>query len=314
MDIRELRHILAIADGGTLTRAAEMLHVSRRAVAKTLRSAEVEVGAPLFERRNAALIPTERGDALIKGARPITATFDELCRVNLRHPSGAPAKPDGVRAALSIALVTGGREALPHGLLERYSALHPHVALDVEEMSTDAVFDEVRRGGANIGIVGTHPELAGEFDRLCVRRVGVWLYVPEGHPMAGREKVALTDLDGLAMVTAGRHNHVHRFVMLRCAEAGVRPDIRATTTDTTLLGHLVSEHNAACFGFPPDVQAPPAGSATVRLAIEGGDEFGTYLIRRPAGKGPVPSAAARQFWSIGQALAKQIGAEGAASH
>lgn len=309
MDIRELRHILAVADGGTLSRAAEALHVSRQAVAKTLRGAEVEVGAPLFERRGGTLLPTERGAALIEEARPLVVAFDELCRTHLRHPSGAPAGPDSVRDTLAVALVTGGREALPDGLLERYAALCPQVTLDVEEMSTDAVLDAVAQGNAEIGIVGTHPELIGELgvDFTCIRHVGVWLYVPARHPLAVRKEATLRDLDGLPMVTAGRHNHVHRFVMLRCGQAGVRPDIRATTTDTALLGHLVRKHNAICFGFPAEVKEPPAGLVAVHLAIKGGDAFGTYLIRRPTparGNGvPTTHRSARRFWTLAQALA-----------
>ena len=45
MDIRDLRYIIALNDCGTLTRAAERLHMSRQAVAKAVRGVEAEAGA-----------------------------------------------------------------------------------------------------------------------------------------------------------------------------------------------------------------------------------------------------------------------------
>lgn len=306
MDIRDLRYLLAVADGGTLTRAAERLHVSRQAVAKALRSLEAEAGACLFERRDGALVPTERGAAFVEGARPVVDAFDRLCADNLRYPGGAPADGGGtVREALSVALVTGGREALPAGFIEGFSAAYPWVALGIEEMSTDAVFDAVARGNSEVGIVGSHPELIGDLDYVCVRHVGVWLYVPRDHPLASRGEVSLADLDGLPMVTAGRHNHVHRFVMLRCGRAGVAPDVRATATDPALLGYLARENAAACFGFPASVAPPPPGFAVLRLDVDGGDEFGTYVVRRPVARGgPAgPGRAALRFWEAALAAA-----------
>ena len=55
MDIRDLRYVIALNDCGTLTKAAKRLHVSRQAVAKTVRNLEAEAGARLFERIDALL-------------------------------------------------------------------------------------------------------------------------------------------------------------------------------------------------------------------------------------------------------------------
>ncbi len=307
MDIRDLRYILAINDCGTLTRAAERLHVSRQAVAKSLRGVEVEAGAHLFERVGSRYLPTERGEELVSGGRQIVAAFDQLCSHTLRHPGGSAAAEAAPRESLTVALVTGGREALPPGLIERYSALYPQVALSIEEMSTDAVLEAVERGNAEVGIVGSHPALLGTLDFICLRRVGVWLYVPADHPLAKLPSLELADLDRLPMVTAGEHNHVHRFVMDRCAQAGVRPDVRATVTDTSLLGHLLYEHNASCFGFPPSVSETPRGFVALRLCVQGGEWFGTYVVRRspgPRGSGLPDRRAVRTFWSLAQRLAE----------
>lgn len=321
MDIRDLRYLLAIADEGTLTGAAEALHVSRQAAAKALRTLEREAGGRLFERKGPSLSPTERGAAFAREARPVVAAFDELCANNLRHPGGAPAT-DGcpVPETLSIALVTGGKEALPEGFIERFCSAFPSVVLNVEEMSTDSVLAAVAEGNAEIGIVGSHPELLEGFDRCFVRPMGIWLYVPSDHPLAarggpaGRGPVSLADLDGVALVTIGQHNHVHRFVMQRCEQAGVHPDVRATATDPELIRHLARKYHALRFGYPPEAIPLPPDIASLPLAVEGADAFGTYVIRQAgasrtpgsAGRKPSRSHAAQRFWQMARLVADAV--------
>ena len=174
-------------------------------------------------------------------------------------------------------------------------------------MSTDAVLEAVERGNSDVGIVGSHPTLLGSLDFTCVRRVGVWLYIPADHPLAGRPHLELSDLNHLPLVTAGQHNHVHRFVMQRCAEEGIHPNICATATDSALLGHLLYEYNASCFGFPPSVAETPRGFVALRLSVEGSEWFGTYVVRKPAGprgSGADMRRATKAFWSLAQAVAE----------
>ena len=79
MDIRELRYMVTLADARTLSRAAERLHVSRQAVAKTLRQVEKQAPARLFQRDADGITPTEQGAAFVRDAREVLGAFDELC-------------------------------------------------------------------------------------------------------------------------------------------------------------------------------------------------------------------------------------------
>lgn len=311
MDIRDLRYLLAVADGATLTAAADELGVSRQAVGKALRHLEAEVGAPLFERHAGELVPTRECAALVCDARTVVERFDALCAAHL-HPLGSRVTEDAAGAgSLAVAMVVGGTEALPRRFFDGYLALNPGVSLDVEEMSTDSVLASVADGGFDVGIVGSHPDLLDGFETCCILPCGVWILVLRGDPLAARDRLELTDLDGRALVTPGRHNHVHRFVLQRCTQAGVAPDVRATSTDGAMLGKLTVDLGALCFGFPPWLSAPPEGMVAIELGVTGGDAFGTYVVRRPvvAGAGTprggraAPSRASRLFWEMARTLA-----------
>src|SRR5690349_10140070 len=71
LETRQLRMLVAIADEGTVTRAASRLNVSQPALSHGLRTLERGVGVVLFSRRPRGLVPTEPGERLLRTARAV---------------------------------------------------------------------------------------------------------------------------------------------------------------------------------------------------------------------------------------------------
>ena len=71
LETRQLRMLVAIADEGTVTRAASRLNVSQPALSHGLRALEKSVGVALFARHPRGLVPTEAGDRLLRTARTV---------------------------------------------------------------------------------------------------------------------------------------------------------------------------------------------------------------------------------------------------
>src|SRR5215510_10776809 len=77
MEIRLLRTFKVVADSGSFTRAASLIHVTQAAVSVHIRQLEEEIGAPLFLRVNKKLYLTEEGRALLSRAEAILREHDE---------------------------------------------------------------------------------------------------------------------------------------------------------------------------------------------------------------------------------------------
>ena len=292
MDIRDIRLVRAVALAGSYNRAAEELFVSHQAVSKAIRRIEGEARDKLFERIGTGVCLTEFGRAFLEEAEPIVGAFEAWSGRYLNTPAvrreGAPRTEQ-----LSIALVTGGSIGLPDQFFDLYSLENPTTTMQVEEMSSDNVVEAITRGNADIGILGTHPDLVREFDIRPIIRMGIWLLVPEGSPLARRGSATLADLDRRPMVTAGQHNHLHRIVMERCREEGVSPDVVAVSTDASMIVRLSEKFGALFFGFDPRIMDPAPGTRAVRLDFDGAEEFGTYAIRRRDCR---HTGAAGRFW------------------
>lgn len=76
MDVRQLRHFLAVVDHGNVHRAAERLFVAQPSVTQTIRRLEAELGTELFLRRGRGLVLSSSGTALVGPAREVLRSLD----------------------------------------------------------------------------------------------------------------------------------------------------------------------------------------------------------------------------------------------
>src|SRR2546422_781254 len=69
MDLKQLRAVVTVAECGSVTRAADLLHLVQPAVSRQIRSLESELGVELFERSRHGMRPTPAGAALVTRAQ-----------------------------------------------------------------------------------------------------------------------------------------------------------------------------------------------------------------------------------------------------
>ena len=292
MEIRDLRYALAAYDTGSFARASELAFVSRQALSQGVRRLEDEIDIPLFEVADGnRLVPTPEGTIFLAQARPVVDAFDELARA---YPSARDARG----GTLTLSLATGAALSLPDEFFPRFSEREPGLVQEFEEGNTDNALDLLESGRADVALVGSCPSMLdpARFERALLVATGLWLAVPADNPLAGRERIRVEDLDGQRFVTAGKLNHLHRYLVGACERAGVRIEIPATSSNPDMLVQLARKHDALCFAFPArilDTQEHYGQSRIVALDAPEADAFGTYAVRRRDSR---RTPAARRFW------------------
>ncbi|MBR1827919.1 MAG: LysR family transcriptional regulator, partial [Atopobiaceae bacterium] len=82
MELRELRSFLAVVRAGSVTHAAEELHITQPALSRQIAGLERELGCTLLERGRYGAVPTEEGMLLVRRAETLielaNKTEDEL--------------------------------------------------------------------------------------------------------------------------------------------------------------------------------------------------------------------------------------------
>jgi DNA-binding transcriptional LysR family regulator len=118
MDFKQLKALVTVVDVGSVTRAAELLHLVQPAVTRQIRSLEQELGVTLFERTRHGMRPTGAGTSLAERARRALTEL-ERARAEL-----APA-PGAVTGIVTVGLLESTTALLAGPLVSSILRRHP---------------------------------------------------------------------------------------------------------------------------------------------------------------------------------------------
>ncbi|OKJ94611.1 LysR family transcriptional regulator [Streptomyces sp. CB03234] len=269
LELRHLRTIRAIADAGSLTKAATALGLAQPALSAQLRRIERSLGGVLFERGRTGVRTTALGALVLDRARVVLPAVNELQQEAVRFArSGSPG--DGRRRAFRIG---GTHGPLLGGLVDRIASAEPgigvvtHTSWSEREIAASAA--EGRLDYALIGTCGesTPPE-SGRLAWTEVARDPVFVMLAAGHPLAARPEVELGELAAEAWTDVPGDGCFADCFAAACVRAGFTP-ATVYETDTASCVHLVQVGRAVglCRATFPDtpgmVTRPLAGTPLV---------------------------------------------------
>jgi DNA-binding transcriptional LysR family regulator len=124
LDLKQLKALVTVVEVGSVTRAAELLHVVQPAVTRQIRTLEHEFGVALFERTRHGMRPTAAGINLADRARRALTELDRA-RAEIAPARGA------VTGIVSVGLLESTADLLTEPLVSAVLRLHPGIELRV---------------------------------------------------------------------------------------------------------------------------------------------------------------------------------------
>ncbi|SFI79499.1 DNA-binding transcriptional regulator, LysR family [Amycolatopsis sacchari] len=242
--LRQLEYLVTVAEVGSISRAAQRLHVSPTAVAAALTELERIFGTQLLVRRKAhgvSLTPT--GSFVRARAAELLHTADEL---ELAAPSGG--------RELSGPLVLGCyvtiSPTIVPGLLEWFAVHHPRVRLTFAEGSQAELPHLLLEGKLDLAVV-YDMALPPGLDSVLLTTTPAYALLPPDHALAARDAVTLAELAAEPMILLDLPPAAQHTLSL-FERAGLTPRIAQRTSDFELTRSLV----ARGFGYAVLVQRP----------------------------------------------------------
>jgi DNA-binding transcriptional LysR family regulator len=189
LEIRHLRALCAIADTGSLRRAAVLQGYSQPALTTQLQRIEQYFGEPLFERSSAGVTPTPFGLQVVAQARDVVGRVEAM---GPRVVSAASA--DGTVLTLAVT-----NTPMLSGLLVRFRGAAPeHVVTVTSVYSSAQIVGLLEEGDVDVAIAVDYPGQELRHSPSVAHRGIVtepsFVAMSAGHPLAHRLEVDLTDL------------------------------------------------------------------------------------------------------------------------
>ncbi|MFD7956130.1 LysR family transcriptional regulator [Streptomyces ardesiacus] len=122
MDVKQLKALVTVAEVGSVTRAAELLHLVQPAVTRQIRTLEQELGVPLFERTRQGMRTTDAGAIMVDRARRALNEL-ERARAEVRPAPGA------VTGIVTVGLLESTTDLLAAALVTAVARDHPGIEL-----------------------------------------------------------------------------------------------------------------------------------------------------------------------------------------
>ena len=184
LTLRHMKIFTTVYRCGSVTRAAQELHLAQPSLSVAIRELEEHYGVRLFERTGRAISPTQAAGALYGYASHIVSLFDDMEK-QMRNW-------DTLGVLRLGASVTIGTHILPD-LIRRYQARVPQLRIEALVEQSSGIERKLLDNEIDIGLIETQPEqpelLAIPFlrDELCA-------IVPLGSALAQKTSVTLREL------------------------------------------------------------------------------------------------------------------------
>lgn len=273
MNIKHLEHLLALADTGSFSRAAEKLFITQSALSRSIQSLEEELDGKVLDRIGKRNELTPLGLDVVSRARHIVRDVAEL-----RH--SAKLLQQGGIGAISVGLGSGPAALLMTPLMIAGATQHPGLRISVTQGPVELQVQRLRSRQLDAMVVDMRrviPAADLNIESLVEMRAG--FVARASHPLAKKKLVSLADVLRYPVASSPLSDEVARLMVdlygpqanpselisLRCDDISSLIETVART-DAIFLGVLAVSREGLHLGTLVELPLKPRLQASARFA------------------------------------------------
>lgn len=233
VELQQMRYVVAVAELGSFTRAAERCFVVQSALSHQVARLEQELGARLFHRTSRQVRLSPAGEAFLPVARQCLEAAD-------RAAAEVAAATGTIRGPLAVGVIPTVAAVDVPATLRAFRAEHPGVQVRFTSASSDELVRHVVEGRLDVAFLGLpdEHEPAGVNSRLLARDRHRAVVAPD-HPLAGRRRLRLDRLAAETFVDFPATSPGRRQTDLAFERAGVTREVAFEVTDMLLMARIL---------------------------------------------------------------------------
>ena len=208
MTIIQLEYLLAVANHGSFSQAAEKCFVTQPSLSMQVKNLEEELGVILLDRSKKPVIPTEAGTLVLNQAREAVMAFRRVTEA-VNDLKGE------VSGLLRLGVIPTIAPYLLHRFVPEFTRKYPKVELQIKEMVTSDIVAALNRDMLDAAILagGTSP---GEIIEEELFDDRFYAYVSPMHPLYERSNIRIEDIDVKHLLLLSEGNCLRDQVLELC--------------------------------------------------------------------------------------------------
>lgn len=187
MDISNLNAFIKVAETGSFSDAANLLHITQPAVSKRISALETQLGTRLIDRIGRKVELTPAGATLLPRARSIISDLEDARR-SLDNLSG------DVTGRLNLAISHHlGLHRLPP-ILREFSQRYPDVTLDIQFLDSEVAYEAVTQGKIELAVITLTEQVSQKIHAKTIWKDPLAVVAATTHPLSQEAKVTVETL------------------------------------------------------------------------------------------------------------------------
>lgn len=241
MDICQLKYFISAASIGNFTLAALENNISQSSFSKQIMNLENELGMKLFirEARNIELTPA--GEQFQEYAQRMLSIYTEMLR-GMESYSTFQALP------VSIASIPVLQSYALNSLFWELKRRYPKILFSVAERAESTeVMHLLHKGECDFAILRMDFLEKEKYDIYPIVKDRLVVILPETHPLANRDRIALYELKDMQFVMPPERTDLRTIAYNACITAGFRPELAYITSGNIELTLDIVEHQGVAY-------------------------------------------------------------------
>lgn len=219
MELFAIKYVLAVADTGSFSRAAQECYVGQPALSQQISKLEKELGVTLFHRGARGIALTEAGEEFVRRGRELVQLAESL-RAEMFHYAGLE------KGTLNLGIITSLQCIDFGGMLSDFCGTYTNISVNIVQAGTYTLLDKLADRSVDLAFlnrpVGSLPP-AIHFVKLGEDHYS--LAIPRTHRLAQRERVSLGELKDERFIFHQNGQVAAELCRNACCAAGFEPNI-----------------------------------------------------------------------------------------
>ncbi len=232
MDFSQLRTLIHVVELGSLSKAAERLHIAQPALSRQIRLLEAELGARLFERHGRGMVVTEQGQEVLRHALRIMSELNEI-RSTVADEN-AP-----LRGHVSIGMPPTASDILSEPLVSAFRGAHPEATLRIVSAYSGHLLDWLQRGDIDAAIL-YDPANARTLHVQPLLEEAFFLIGPAGSGLVRDQARPFAELAKRKLLLPSSGHGLRSIIDRHAREQGILLDIKVEADGYSTLKSLVA--------------------------------------------------------------------------
>ena len=241
MTLIQIHYFLETVKQGSISKAAQVLHVSQPSISAAIKNLEHELGINLFHRIKMRLSLTREGAYFAEQGQKIIDAADQL----VFDMKEIAQKHNQIRIGVPPMIGT----FLFPSIFDAFNEKHPQIQMTMSEQGSLMVQQQVKLDQLDVAIAVMDLKKNDGFEVLPITRTQLWFCVSPQHPLADEPDVVLETIGNYPIILFKDDAYQSALLMNCFQQQGVDPHVLLYSSQLYTIKKIIAKGKAGAFLF-----------------------------------------------------------------